>query len=74
MSGIIKFVLTAILIYIIFKFARILIRIFTSTRQPYNKKSNVNNSDKRKSKIDKDDIIEAEFEEIKDNEKEKSQD
>ena len=74
MSGIIKFVLTAILIYIIFKFAGILIRIFTSTRQPYNKKSNVSDRDKRKSKIDKDDIIEAEFEEIKDNEKEKSQD
>lgn len=74
MSGIIKFVLTAILIYIIFKFARILIRIFTSTRQPYNKKSNVTDRDKRKSKIDKDDIIEAEFEEIKDNKKEKSQD
>ncbi|MDZ7763911.1 MAG: hypothetical protein U5K00_05735 [Melioribacteraceae bacterium] len=74
MSSIIKFVLTAILIYIIFKFARILFRIFTSTRQPYNKKSNVSDRDKRKSKIDKDDIIEAEFEEIKDNEKEKSQD
>ena len=56
--------------YIIFRLIRTLFRVFSSPKENSNRKSNVNEPKNKKSKIDKKDIIEAEFEEIKDKEKE----
>jgi hypothetical protein len=52
---------------------RTVVRVFTTSRAQKTDQSNVKEPKKKKSKIDKKDIIDAEFEEIKDQEKDKSQ-
>lgn len=60
----IRFFLFFILFWIIIKAIKFLIRAFTTPRND-NQKPKVNNTSQKKYEINKKDIIEAEFEEIK---------
>jgi len=71
--GLIRFIIWALFFYIIFRLARTILRVFTSPKNQGNERSNVNEPQKKKTKINKNDIIDAEFEEIKDKEKDSSQ-
>jgi hypothetical protein len=67
--------LTFILIFILFYFAlkgiRFLWNVFSVTGNPEDRHANQNSRQKDKSSIDKKDIIEAEFEDIDESEKDK---
>jgi len=67
----VKALLTILLLYLIYRIIRLFMRLFLSTKAR-NTGDNINQP-KKKSKIDKKDIIEADFEEIKDQEKDNSQ-
>lgn len=71
--GLIRIIIWALFFYIIFRLIRTLFRVFTTTSKKSKSPNNVNEPQKKKSTIDKKDIIEAEFEEIKDQEKDNSQ-
>ncbi len=68
----VKALLTILLLYFIYRIIKIIMRIYFSTKER-NTGDTINKSKQRKSKIDKKDIIEADFEEIKDQEKDNSQ-
>ncbi|RJP62570.1 MAG: hypothetical protein QY331_10240 [Melioribacteraceae bacterium] len=70
--GLIRIIIWALFFYIIYKLIRTLVLFFMSPKRNQTE-DNVNQPKKKKSKVDKKDIIEAEFEEIKDKEKENSQ-
>ncbi|MCZ7601437.1 MAG: hypothetical protein M5R37_01105 [Melioribacteraceae bacterium] len=70
--GLIRIIIWALFFYIIYKLIRTLVLFFMSPKRKQTE-DNVNQPKKKKSKVDKKDIIEAEFEEIKDKEKENSQ-
>lgn len=71
--GFIRIIIWALFFYIIFRLLRTIFKVFSSSPKNTSGKSNMNESKQKKSKIDKKDIIDAEFEEIKDKEKESSQ-
>lgn len=67
--GLIRIIILALFVYVIIRLARTLYRLFSSS----SRQSSMNEPKQKKSKIDKKDIIEADFEEIKDQEKDNSQ-
>ncbi|KUG26957.1 hypothetical protein ASZ90_003193 [hydrocarbon metagenome] len=67
--GLIRIIILALFVYVIIRLVRTLYRIFSSS----SRQSSMHEPKQKKSKIDKKDIIEADFEEIKDQEKENSQ-
>ncbi len=69
----IRFILYAILIYLLFRFIRILVRLFSSSGgQKQQRDYSHFSKEEPKTKIKKEDVIDAEFEEINDKEKENS--
>ena len=71
--GLIRFIIWALFFYIVLRLIRTVVRVFTTSRVQKTEQSNVKEPKKKKSKIDQKDIIDAEFEEIKDQEKDNSQ-
>lgn len=69
----IRFLIYALLGFIMYRLVKTVLRIFSASPQQKQTRSNMHGTKKKKSKIDKKDIIEAEFEEINDKEKESSQ-
>lgn len=58
-----KFILYSIVIFLIFRLARFIYRLILNSNTQ--QRTNFQNTGKKKSSIDKKDIIEADFEEIK---------
>ena len=65
-----KFILYVIVFYIVVKLIRLISKAFSPSMSATNNRSNFTQPKTKKSTIDKKDIIEAEFEEIKDKENE----
>jgi len=66
-----RIILYSLIFYLIYRVIKSLFNISVSPKKENKEKEQVFNKDKKKSTIDKKDVIDAEFEEIKDNENEK---